>query len=387
MDSKGLNDVCVPCIHGTCHYGFDVNVSVHHAYDVEIVVGLLPRYGPMFVNAFGRPTTVVLTDTRVRRLYGGELHQTFRSVGIEPAWLVVPEGESSKSLETFGRLLEQMAEIGVDRRAVLVNFGGGVISDLGGFLASAFLRGIRYANFSTSLLGQLDAAVGGKVAVNTRVSKNFVGAFYHPHHVAADPDMLRSLSERDFRSGLAEAIKVGIIASPDLFSYLEQEQTAIRRRESSALVHVIGEAARLKMAIISRDPYENDLRRPLNFGHTIGHPIETEFGYRGIRHGEAVAVGMGVATTIARQKELLSVADADRIYRLLKAYGLLGFSEPIRPDGVLGHMRYVRLVRGRHLHFVLPRAIGAVEITDELSRSDLVHGFEAFNEVVRWNRG
>jgi len=367
-------------------HAFEVQARLHHHYHVVYQAGLLSRYGRLFLSEIGNRMVVVLTDTRVQRLYGPVLASSFQEVGMEPGWLVVPEGEKSKRVEMYCRLLDQMAELGIDRRAVLVNFGGGVISDLGGFLASSYLRGIHYVNLSTSFLGQADACVGGKVGVNVSRAKNFVGAFYHPRHVAGDPALLRTLSERDYRSGLAEAIKVAIIMSPEYFRFLEKNRSRILDRDSEILVHVVGEAARYKMNMISRDPYENDLRRPLNFGHTLGHPIETEFQYRNIRHGEAVAIGMGVSTAIAVLKGILSESEAERIYSLLDAYGLLGFSEPIRPDRVVEHIRYVRLVRANHLHFVLPKAVGGVEVTDDVTNADLIRGFEAFNEVVQWKK-
>src|SRR5262249_26355858 len=171
-------------------------------------------------------------------------------------------------------------------------------------------------NFATSLMAQVDAAVGGKVAVNTPAAKNLVGAFHHPELVLGDPELLATLSARDFRSGLAEAIKVGIIGCPELFERLERERDAVIARAPATMVAIAGLAAKVKMDWIGRDPYERDLRRPLNLGHTIGRPIETEFGYRRIRHGEAVAIGIGVATAIALRKGLLAPAAARRIVDL-----------------------------------------------------------------------
>jgi 3-dehydroquinate synthase len=337
----------------------------------------------MLVQALGRSAVVVLTDNRVNKLYGGRFLSSFRKEGIEPGLLVVQEGETSKSMETFALLLDRMAEMNIDRRAVLVNFGGGVITDLGGFVASAYMRGIAYTNFGTSLLAQVDSCVGGKVAVNARVAKNMIGAFYHPRHVAGDPVLLKTLSFRDFKSGLAEAIKVAIIMSPELFDILEKEQKRILRREPEIMVTVIGMASKLKMDMISLDPYENDLRRPLNFGHTIGHPIETEFAYKRIRHGEAVGIGMGVATLVARNKGIIPAEVAERIFDMLNTYDLLGFTEPINPDNVVEHVAYVRLIRANKLHFVLPtKEIGKVLITDDISNADLVKAFEDYEEVV-----
>jgi len=363
-----------------------VSVRDESHYDVLFEPGLLARYGTVLRGVVGDARPFVLTDRRVHRLYGRRLFDALRSAGYAPELLVVPDGERSKTLETFARLLERLAERECDRHAVLVCFGGGVISDLGGFVASAYMRGIRYVNLATSLLGQIDACVGGKVAVNLPVGKNLIGAFHHPVHVAGDPDCLKTLSERDFRSGIAEGIKVAILDGPVLFRFLERERDALRARESEPLTHLVGEATRVKMDWIGRDPYEQDLRRPLNLGHTRGHPLETEFGYRGIRHGEAVAIGMGVATCIAEERGEIDAADAQRIFALLAAYDLLGFDEPIRPDSVLEHMRVVRLIRGRRLHFVLPQAIGRVHITDELDDADIVHGFERYERVVAERR-
>lgn len=363
-------------------FRFDVRVPAQWNYPVLFQSGLLSRYGALFRETFGDAGAIVLTDRRVERLYGDALRESMNRVGLEPGWIAVPDGEGSKDLETFARLLDRLAELECDRRTVLVNFGGGVISDLGGFVASAYMRGIPYANLSTSLLGQIDACVGGKVAVNSPRAKNLIGAFYHPRHVAGDPALLASLSRRDFRSGLAEGIKVGVIASPTLFGVFEKERERIQSGDPATLARVIGTAAQVKMDLIGQDPYEADLRRPLNFGHTIGHPLETEFGYKKIRHGEAVAIGMGVATAIALRKRMVELPAARRIFDVLRAYDLLGFSEPLRPDAVVEHVRYVRLIRGKSLHFVLPARIGGVHIT-ELENADLVRGFEDYDEYVQ----
>jgi 3-dehydroquinate synthase len=363
-------------------FRFDVKVPTDYHYDVLYQVNLIERYGTLIVEAFGKQGVAVLTDSRVNKLYGEALLNSFRDTGIEPGLLVVAEGEPSKSMKTFASLLDQLAELKFDRRGILVNFGGGVITDLGGFVASAYMRGIAYTNFGTSLLAQIDSCVGGKVAVNAKVAKNMIGAFYHPRHVAGDPTLLKTLSFRDFKSGLAEGIKVAIIMSADLFDLIEGERDRIMQRDPGIMVKVIGQAAKLKMDMISLDPYENDLRRPLNFGHTIGHPIETEFAYKMIRHGEAVGIGMGVATVVARNKGIVSEEVAERIFDVLQAYDLLGFSEPINPDNVVEHVSYVRLIRANKLNFVLPKTIGEVVITNDVSNADLVKGFEDYEEVV-----
>ena len=364
-------------------YGFEVRVPVEYRYGVRYENGLLDLCGELLRAQFGARRLVVLTDTRVQRLHGARLAKSLAAAGIGADTVAVQDGERSKNLLTFKRLVDRFAELRVDRSAVLLNFGGGVTCDLGGFVASAWMRGITYVNFATSLMAQVDAAVGGKVAVNTPAAKNLVGAFHHPELVLGDPELLATLSARDFRSGLAEAIKVGIIGCPELFERLERERDAVRARAPATMVAIAGLAAKVKMDWIGRDPYERDLRRPLNLGHTIGHPIETEFGYRRIRHGEAVAIGIGVATAIALRKGLLAPAAARRIVDLLDGYGLLGFAEPIRPDRVIEHVRFVRLIRGNALHFVLPLAVGNVVVTEDVSDADLVLGFEDYEELAR----
>lgn len=361
--------------------GFTVRVEDARSYDAVFAPGLLKDYGRL-VRPLVEGAVVVLTDRRVRRLFGDALAASFAAEGIEPGWIEIAEGERSKSLPVFGKTLQRLAEAQFDRRGLLVCFGGGVVSDLGGFVASAYMRGVRYANCATSLLAQVDACVGGKVAVNTDKAKNLVGAFWHPVHVAADTSLHARLSHRDYRSGLAEAIKVGIIADPALFARFETDRARLAARDPQALAEIVRRAAEVKMELISRDPYERDLRRPLNFGHTIGHAVETEFGYRKIRHGEAVGIGMGVATAIARRRGTVDAATADRIFAVLAAYDLLGFSEPLRPDSIVAHVRYVRLIRGKRLHFVLPRAIGDVEITEEMRDEELVLGFEDYALAV-----
>lgn len=350
--------------------------------------GLLDAYGPICRAVLPTPkgTIVILSDERVAGLYGRRLLDSLAAVDLTAELLAVPDGECSKSMEQFARLLDELARVGMDRRGLLVNFGGGVISDLGGFVAAAYMRGIAYANFSTSLIGQLDASIGGKVAINSERAKNLIGAFHHPVHVAGDPLLLETLGARDIRSGIAEAIKVGVIASPPLTELLETRYREVINRDPTTITQVVQLAAQLKIDLLAADPYEADLRRPLNFGHTLGHPIETEFAYRGIRHGEAVAVGMAVATLIARNRNAISEADAARILNLLDAYELLDSTPTIHPELVLKHLNCVRLIRGKQLHFVLPTRIGGVLITDALSNGELLRGFAAYEDLCATRR-
>jgi 3-dehydroquinate synthase len=362
---------------------FRVRVPGGSDYQVDFRPGLMSEYGQLCRRLVPSPAgkVVVLTDQRVNRIYGAALRDCLLAAGVAADYLVVPPGERSKSLACFEHLLDELARLGMDRRGLLVNFGGGIISDLGGFVASAYMRGIAYANLPTTLIGQLDASVGGKVAVNSRHAKNMFGAFHHPTHVAGDPLLLTTISERDFRSGMAEAIKVAIIASPELFRTIEAEGKGLRSGNPTDLTWVIATAAELKMALIEPDPYEKDLRRPLNLGHTLGHPIETEFAYQRIRHGEAVAVGMAVATIMSLRKGVIQGAVAERIFRILEAFDLMGCAPPIHADAVIEHLRFVRLIRGNQLHFVLPEDIGRVRVTEEVSTRELLDAFHEYDEM------
>jgi len=342
---------------------------------------MLESFGTHFRKRFGTPHTAILTDSRVHRLYGRALVESLAEQGITASMIVVPEGERSKSIEQYVHVLEQLTATGFDRRGVLVNLGGGMVCDLGGFVASSYMRGVRYVNFGTSTTSQIDASVGGKVAINNAHAKNVIGAFHHPSYVVGDPGLTRTLSERDYKSGIAEAIKMGIIASPELFGILVEQADAIRARDAIQLQRITSLSASLKMDIVGLDPYEEDLRRPLNFGHTLGHPIETEFSYENVRHGEAVAVGMGVATLISLEHGQITEPLAQSIFDLLQAYDLFGCTPAIHVDKVIEHLRLVRMIRAGRLHFVIPETIGRVCITEEISNSDLIRAFETYEQL------
>jgi 3-dehydroquinate synthase len=359
---------------------FEVVVAREARYDVHVRPAVLAEVGRMHRACFRDAKPFVLADEEVLRLHGAALAAAFSTEGLAPEVVPIPAGETSKSLVQFERLIGELGRRGADRRAVLHCFGGGMTSDLGGFVASAYMRGVRYANVPTSLIGQLDAAIGGKVAVNTGEAKNLIGAFHHPSLVVCDPALLTTLSARDFRSGIAEAIKVAVITGPALFEFLRTRRDELAARDPVALAQLVLEAARLKMELVGADPYEDDLRRALNFGHTIGHALESEHAYRGLRHGEAVAVGMALATEIAARRRLLAARDADAIFALLAAYDLAGLLEELPADRIAERLRTIRLIRGGHLHFVLPTALGRVAFSDDVEPADLAEAFRGVRE-------
>ena len=250
-----------------------------------------------------------------------------------------------------------------------------MICDLSGWVASAYMRGVRYANVPTTLLGMVDGALGGKVAVNHPTAKNLLGAFHQPCGVVCDVALLASLERRHVSAGLAEAIKKAVIASPAYLALIERDVDAILRREPAALRRLVGHAAHIKMALVGRDPYERDLRRPLNFGHTIAHPLETVTGYGPLLHGEAVAFGMVVESEIAVRRGLLDPATLDRLVALLVRAELPVYADrlpvPAHAADVIAAMDKVRQIRAGSLRWVLPTGIGSTLIADDVTDAEI----------------
>ena len=323
------------------------------------------------------PRLTILTDENVDALYGATLVRGLRAAGLDPLVRAIPPGEGSKSLDQAVALWHWLAESGAARRDLLVAFGGGVIADLGGWVAAAYMRGIPYATVPTTLLAQVDGGLGGKVAVNHPLAKNLIGAFHQPSAVISNVGFLRSTSARHLRAGLAEAIKKAVIASPDYWAFIEAHAESILTREPAALERLVRAAAAIKTALVARDPYEDDLRRPLNFGHTIGHPLETVTGYGPLLHGEAVALGMVVESRIAAARGLLPRDLLERLLALLRRCGLPTrageLAAPVDGPSVLAAMEHVRLIRAGSLRWVLPVALGETEIADDVTEDEVRH--------------
>jgi 3-dehydroquinate synthase len=316
----------------------------------------------------------LVTDETVLRMHGGPLIDGLREAGTDVQVASLPAGEASKSLRHATRLWDWLANSAIARRDVLLAFGGGVINDTGGWVASAYMRGVPYINVPTTLLAQVDGALGGKVAVNHEVAKNLLGAFYQPHGVVSNVAYLHTVSDRHLRAGLAEAIKKAVIASPEYWDFIEENVERIMARDLDALERLVHCAIAIKTALIERDPYEVDLRRPLNFGHTIGHPLETVTGYGPLLHGEAVAVGMVVESRIAARRGMLAEATLDRIVALLRRAGLpttaADLPARIPATAVIVAMDKVRLIRAGSLRYVLPVALGETVIADDVTDAE-----------------
>ncbi|MEJ7598830.1 MAG: iron-containing alcohol dehydrogenase [Kofleriaceae bacterium] len=350
-----------------------VSVTSRADYAIEITAGLVARLPERLRAEFPGRTTALLTDSVVWELHGRAMIERAAATGFAIAPLIVPHGERSKTPASYLALVEQLHQHRIDRRGMLVNLGGGMVIDTGGMLAATYLRGIDYVNVPTTLLAQHDAAIGGKVAVNAAWgTKNFLGAFHHPRAVYCDPTVLATLSARDISAGVAEAIKVALCGEPDLFRLLETDVDQVRAADPVVLGQLVRLAIARKTALLAADPYEVDLRRVLNLGHTVGHVLEAEYGHDGILHGEAVAFGIAIATAVGLRRGICARVDAQRIFALLARYEL---PPPVPRERALGALRRlddIRLARGTQLNFVIPTGVPGVQIEAEVGSAELI---------------
>jgi len=317
----------------------------------------------------------LVTDSNVAAHYLGPALESLREAGLEADPMVVPPGEASKSLARAADLYDAMLAFGMDRGSAVVALGGGTVTDLAGFVAATFMRGIPWVAVSTSLLSQVDASVGGKTAVDHPRCKNLIGAFHQPSAVLADISTLTTLPDEEFRSGLAEVVKHGMIRRTDLFAVLEEEAEAILNRDPGILEDVVARNVRIKAEVVMADERERGLRRILNYGHTVGHALESLLG---LAHGRAVALGMIAEARIAQRRGLIGRAVADRQERLLERFGL-----PIRLEEAADAAQCLDILRhdkkaeaGRH-RFVLPSSIGEVEVYEDVTDAEIAAAIES----------
>lgn len=304
----------------------------------------------------------VITDHRVEPHYAGTALRSLKQAGFEPALVVVPAGETAKSLRTVATCYKQLAAHRLERSSFIVALGGGVVGDLAGFVAATYLRGIALVQVPTTLLAQVDSSVGGKVGVNLPAGKNLVGAFFQPRLVVCDLATLQTLPEREFRAGLAEVIKYGIIYDPRLFTLVERDLEKLLRLEPTVLGQVVARCCEIKAEVVRADETESGLRAMLNFGHTIGHALEAIGRYGKYLHGEAIAIGQVAAARLSRALLGLPERDCQRIEKLFQRVGL-PTKVKLRPaqwTALLQAMRLDKKVRGGELRFVLIQRLGEV---------------------------
>jgi 3-dehydroquinate synthase len=353
-----------------------VRISVStpsRSYIITLGDGTIEQIGPLLKQLRLPDRRFVVSSPLVWRLHGQRLA---RALSISDP-ILVPDGERFKQLQTVSRVYEALMNANADRGSTLLTFGGGVIGDLAGFAAATYLRGIPLVHVPTTLLAQVDSAIGGKVGVNHPLGKNMIGAFYQPCAVVVDTSVLATLPRREFRAGLYEVVKYGVTSSAALFDRVRRSRDAIFAKEPDALTAVISESCRIKAEVVSADEREAGPRRILNFGHTAGHALEAVTKYRRCRHGEAVAYGMLVAAELAASRGALAKPDQAALSDLISSLGPLPPVADVASSDMLEAMKHDKKVVHGRLHFVLPTAIGATTIVDDVSEKEMKAALKA----------
>jgi 3-dehydroquinate synthase len=362
-------------------------VTIHvqpRPYQAWIENGLLTRAGSVLADLLPHASRIfVVTVPPVRKRWAGKLISSLKANRFAPQIVPMADGEPSKRLATVEALAEKLAHLGADRKAVIVALGGGVVGDVSGLLASVYMRGVELVQVPTTVLAQVDASIGGKTGVNLVAGKNLIGTFYHPRIVLIDPTVLKSLPDREFRAGLYEALKCGIIGNVELFLRFEQNRARILKRDSTELEWLIAQSVKLKAEVVSADEREEGLRRVLNLGHTIGHALEAETGYRHLRHGEAVAWGLIAATNIALNVGRTDSVTAGRIADAVLSLGRLPELN-VSTRKIMARLQNDKKTQNGVVHFILPREIGKVEIASDVPDRVVSDSVE---ELRRLSRG
>ena len=344
-----------------------VEVGGAAPYRIDIAPGLLDDAARLAALAPGRHVLVV-SDANVAPHYLARVEAAFAGKAV--ASHVLPAGEQEKTLARFGELMGALARLGASRDATLVALGGGVIGDMTGFAAACWMRGVRFVQLPTTLLAMVDSSVGGKTAVDIAQGKNLVGAFHPPRAVVADIAALRTLPPRELRAGFAEVIKYGAIVDAPFLDWLDADADGLLAGDHAVLAEAIARSCAHKAAIVERDPFERGERALLNFGHTFGHAIETEQGYGGLNHGEAVAVGMVLAARLSTLLGLADAADGERLRALLARFGLPTTLPPdLDPAALVARMRLDKKAQGSGLRFVLWNGAGKARVVADVAEA------------------
>jgi 3-dehydroquinate synthase len=347
------------------------------SHDAHVGANILDRIGELARGAGLKPgACAMITDATVEKLYAARVEDAIRKSGFAPVVISVPAGEASKSLPTLELLYDRMTGAGLDRNSTVFALGGGVVGDLAGFAAATFLRGVPLVQVPTTVVAQVDSALGGKTAINHRHAKNLIGAFYQPRLIVADVSMLATLPDREFREGLAEVIKYGAIMDAPMIADLERDLDSILARHSNLLEQVVARSLSHKAAVVGADERESGLRKTLNFGHTVGHAIEASAGYGSYFHGEAVAIGMVAAARLSSQYAGFSADEASRLQRLIERAGLPTAMPPgWRDENFLRALGLDKKRAAGAVEFVLLDRLGH-SLTKSLSIDDIVSSLE-----------
>jgi 3-dehydroquinate synthase len=346
------------------------------SYDIQIDIDCLDQIGRELTKFDMGSKCVIITDSVVNRLYGHKVKKSLKKAGFEVITLKVPRGEEYKNAKQALRLIDKMVKAEIQRDSVILALGGGVIGDLAGFAAAVYMRGINLIQVPTTLLAQVDAAIGGKTGVNHPQGKNLIGVFYQPRLVFADVMTFTTLPEKEIRTGLSEVIKYGIIWDSDFFKFIEENALRLTARElqdketQKARLKIwqiiVAESAKIKAKVVIKDEKESGLRAILNFGHTIGHAIESLTRYAKYTHGEANSIGMVAACRIAQNVSMLEEKYTLQLKQLLDKIGLPTQIEEINANAIINTLHIDKKVRKGRVRFVLPTRFGTVEVRDDI---------------------
>lgn len=337
------------------------------SYPIYIGTDIHQDLGKVLRSFSKAKKAMIISNQLVYGLYGGKVQKSLEEAGFSTSLALMGDGEAYKNLATATDLFDQAVDKQLDRQSLIVALGGGVVGDMAGFIAATYMRGIPFIQVPTTLLAQVDSSVGGKVAVNHPRGKNIIGSFYQPKLVYTDLATLKTLPEREIKTGLAEVIKYGIIWDEQFFNYLAGQAEAIWQLKEEILLEVVKRSCAIKALVVGQDEREQGLRAILNFGHTFGHALEALTGYKVYRHGEAVAIGMVQACRLAELKGILSSAARAKIVEaLIKLRLPIASHEKFTPGEMLNQMLYDKKAQDNKIHFVLPTAIGQVKIFSDI---------------------
>ncbi len=338
--------------------------KISSSYEIYIGKVIMDRMGLILNKQKWASRYICITDSQVLPLHGEQVRQTLREKGLKIDMINFPAGEASKDIKTVLHICDQLMAMGADRQSALIALGGGVVGDITGFVASIYMRGIPYIQVPTTLLAQVDSSIGGKTGIDLPFGKNLLGTFYQPKGVFIDLCFLQTLEPQEMKNGLAEVVKYGIIDDPGLFSILETKAQAIIDQDMDLLREIVIRSCRIKKGVVEIDEQEKGMRRILNFGHTIGHAIETESGYT-IPHGDAVSMGMVGATVLSERMGYLAASDCSRITALIRTIKLPDrIPRNLSPEGIFGHMKGDKKKSGDTLNLVLLKKIGIPFVTN-----------------------
>ena len=342
------------------------------SYDILLGSGLLGKLGECLSQIVEPSRIVLITHPSLFKIYGDKVLSGFKDQGWTADLIEVEEGETSKTLGQAEKIFDRLLDLKCDRKSVLIALGGGVIGDLVGFVAATFQRGVPFVQVPTTLLSQVDSSVGGKTAVNHPKGKNMIGAFYQPCLVLADLDTLQTLPQKEFRAGLAEIIKYGVISDSSLFEYLEKNVEKILQLDKKCLEYIIKTSCSIKAEVVEKDELENHYRMILNFGHTLGHAIEALTHYSKFIHGEAVAIGMVYAAKLSQKLGKCQEGIPRRLDRLVRKFGLPADLPDLHSKAIIESLYHDKKTMNHKIKFILVKEIGIVEIVDDIPEEKII---------------